>query len=77
VTYLRDESAQTPIPRAWHGLGIDGGRAGETGEGVTGMVAHREGVMINDDQVSPTIGPLFILSEPLVYRTVPRRHHDQ
>ena len=40
------------------------------GEGVTGMVAqHREGVMINDDQVSPTIGPLFaILSEPLVYR---------
>jgi GAF domain-containing protein len=37
---------------------------------VTGMVAeHREGVMINDDQVSPPIGPLFaILSEPLVYR---------
>jgi signal transduction histidine kinase/CheY-like chemotaxis protein len=40
------------------------------GEGVTGMVAqHRAGVMINDDQVSPTTGPLFaILAEPLVYR---------
>jgi putative methionine-R-sulfoxide reductase with GAF domain len=40
------------------------------GEGVSGMVAqHREGVTINDDQVSPNIAALFaILSEPLVYR---------
>lgn len=40
------------------------------GEGVTGMVAQRrEGVMVNDDQMSPTAGPLFaILSEPLRYR---------
>ncbi|HSX83654.1 MAG TPA: GAF domain-containing protein, partial [Candidatus Saccharimonadia bacterium] len=71
VTYLWDESTQTLIPRAWHGLGdwMETVRVG-LGEGVTGMVAqHREGVMINDDQVSPTIGPLFaILSEPLVYR---------
>jgi len=71
VTYLWDESTRTLIPRAWHGLGdwMEAVRVG-LGEGVTGMVAqHREGVMINDDQVSPTIGPLFaILSEPLVYR---------
>src|SRR5215813_1197576 len=71
VTYLWDASTQTLIPRAWHGLGdwMETVRVG-LGEGVTGMVAqHREGVMINDDQVSPTIGPLFaILSEPLVYR---------
>jgi len=71
VTYLWDETAQTLIPRAWYGLGdwMETVRVG-LGEGVTGMVAqHREGVMINDDQVSPTIGPLFaILSEPLVYR---------
>jgi len=71
VTYLWDESTRTLIPRAWHGLGdwMETVRVG-LGEGVTGMVAqHREGVMINDDQVSPTIGPLFaILSEPLVYR---------
>ena len=71
VTYLWDESTQTLIPRAWYGLGdwMETVRVG-LGEGVTGMVAqHREGVMINDDQVSPTIGPLFaILSEPLVYR---------
>ena len=71
VTYLWDESTQTLVPRAWHGLGdwMEAVRVG-LGEGVTGMVAqHREGVMINDDQVSPTIGPLFaILSEPLVYR---------
>jgi signal transduction histidine kinase/ActR/RegA family two-component response regulator len=70
-TYLWDESTQTLIPRAWYGLGdwMDAVRVG-LGEGVTGMVAqHREGVMINDDQVSPPIGPLFaILSEPLVYR---------
>ena len=71
VTYLWDESTQTLIPRAWYGLGdwMETVRVG-LGEGVTGMVAqHREGVIINDDQVSPTIGPLFaILSEPLVYR---------
>src|SRR5215510_1320496 len=71
VTYLWDESTQTLIPRAWHGLGdwMAAVRVG-LGEGMTGMVAqHREGVMINDDQISPTIGPLFaILSEPLVYR---------
>ena len=71
VTYLWDETAQTLIPRAWYGLGdwMETVRVG-LGEGVTGMVAqHRERVMINDDQVSPTIGPLFaILSEPLVYR---------
>ena len=71
VTYLWDESTQTLIPRAWHGLGdwMETVRLG-LGEGVSGMVAqHREGVMINDDQVSPTIAPLFaILSEPLVYR---------
>jgi signal transduction histidine kinase/ActR/RegA family two-component response regulator len=71
VTYLWDEPTQTLIPRAWHGLGdwMETVRVG-LGEGVTGMVAqHRKGVMINDDQVSPTIGPLFaILSEPLVYR---------
>jgi signal transduction histidine kinase len=71
VTYLWDEPTQTLIPRAWYGLGdwMETVRVG-LGEGVTGMVAqHREGVMINDDQVSPTIGPLFaILSEPLVYR---------
>jgi signal transduction histidine kinase len=71
VTYLWDESTQALIPRAWYGLGdwMETVRVG-LGEGVTGMVAqHREGVTINDDQVSPTIGPLFaILSEPLVYR---------
>jgi len=71
VTYLWDESTQTLIPRAWYGLGdwMAAVRVG-LGEGVTGMVAqHREGVIINDDQVSPALGPLFaILSEPLVYR---------
>ena len=71
VTYLWDEATQTLIPRAWYGLGdwIESVRVG-LGEGVTGMVAqHREGVIINDDQLSPTVGPLFaILSEPLVYR---------
>jgi signal transduction histidine kinase/CheY-like chemotaxis protein len=71
ATYLWDEPTQTLIPRAWYGLGdwMETVRVG-LGEGVTGMVAqHREGVMINDDQVSPTMGPLFaILSEPLVYR---------
>ena len=71
VTYLWDETTQTLIPRAWYGLGdwIESVRVG-LGEGVTGMVAqHREGVMINDDQISTTVGPLFaILSEPLVYR---------
>jgi signal transduction histidine kinase/HAMP domain-containing protein/ActR/RegA family two-component response regulator len=71
VTYLWDESTQTLIPHAWHGLGdwMEAVRVG-LGEGVTGMVAqHREGIIINDDQVSATTGPLFaILSEPLVYR---------
>src|SRR5215471_14119998 len=71
VTYLWDESAQTLIPRAWHGLDdwIATVRVG-LGEGTTGMVAqHREGVMINEDQVSPTMGPLCaILSEPMLYR---------
>jgi signal transduction histidine kinase len=71
ITYLWDEPTQTLIPRAWYGLGdwIESVRVG-LGEGVTGMVAqHREGVMINDDQLSPAVGPLFaILSEPLVYR---------
>src|SRR5262249_30313709 len=59
------------VPRAWYGLGdwMAEVRVG-LGEGVTGMVAQRrEGVMVNDDQVSPTVGPLFaILSEPLLYR---------
>src|SRR5262245_62137001 len=71
VTYLWDETTQTLIPHAWYGLGdwMEAVRVG-LGEGVTGMVAqHREGIIINDDQVSSTIGPLFaILSEPLVYR---------
>ena len=71
VTYLWDESTQTLIPHAWHGLGdwMEAVRVG-LGEGVTGMVAqHREGIIINDDQVSSTIAPLFaILSEPLLYR---------
>jgi GAF domain-containing protein len=71
VTYLWDETTQTLMPRAWYGLGdwIESVRVG-LGEGVTGTVAYqRAGVMINDDQRSPTAGPLFaILSEPLVYR---------
>jgi signal transduction histidine kinase len=71
VTYLWDETTQTLMPRAWYGLGdwIESVRVG-LGEGVTGTVAyHRAGVMINDDQLSPSVGPLFaILSEPLVYR---------
>ena len=71
VTYLWDESTRTLIPHAWHGLGdwMEAVRV-SLGEGVTGMVAQRrEGIIINDDQVSSTSGPLFaILSEPLVYR---------
>jgi len=76
-TYLRDESIQTLIPRAWYGLGdwMEAIQVG-LGKGVTGMVAqHRAGVMINDDQVSPAMGPLFaIFSEPLVYRDRLRGH---
>jgi signal transduction histidine kinase/CheY-like chemotaxis protein len=71
VTYLWEETTQTLLPHAWHGLGdwMEAVRVG-LGEGVTGMVAqHREGIIINDDQASSSSGPLFaILSEPLVYR---------
>jgi hypothetical protein len=70
-TCLWDESAQTLISRTWYSLGdwTEAVRVG-LGEGVTGMVAqHRQGVMLNDDQGSHTLGLLFaIRSEPLLYR---------
>ncbi|MGE3538264.1 MAG: ATP-binding protein [Candidatus Tectimicrobiota bacterium] len=71
ATYLWDETSRRLIPRAWHGLGDWMAEVRvELGEGVTGLVAQRRtGLMVNDDQVSPSVGPLFaILSEPLLYR---------
>jgi signal transduction histidine kinase/DNA-binding response OmpR family regulator/HAMP domain-containing protein len=71
TTYLWDETTQTLVPHAWHGLGdwVRGIRV-RLGEGVTGMVAQRrEGLLVDDMLTDHAGGPLCaILSEPLLYR---------
>jgi signal transduction histidine kinase/CheY-like chemotaxis protein len=78
VVYLWDETSQTLIPRAWHGIEewIREVRLG-LGEGIAGTVAQRrEGMIVENYCNPPSVhhalaersGPWNILAEPLLYR---------
>jgi PAS domain S-box-containing protein len=78
VVYLWDEAAKVLVPQAWHGRGewTRDIRLG-LGEGIAGTVAQRrEGLLVNDYQLSPYVkaffverlGPTAVLAEPLLYR---------